>query len=74
MTRFLVESLLRIRNGEDLRAFKEMLQARSEKARDACTSLSGDALMRAQGRALELKELLELIEKSPDFRDKVVDR
>jgi hypothetical protein len=47
------------------------LKGRLETARDPCTGLSGEALTRAQGRAQELKELLETIESAPKLLDKM---
>jgi hypothetical protein len=68
--RSLVEALLRFRNS-DLAPFVAHLKARLEKQRDSCTTLSGEALLRAQGRALELKELIETIESAPTLLDKM---
>lgn len=70
MDRHLLEALLRLRSPE-LAPIVEWLRSRREAARDACTSLSGEALMRAQGKAGELKELLESISKAPELLDKL---
>jgi hypothetical protein len=69
MTRQLLECLLRIRSPE-FTAYVEYLKARHEKARDDCAGLSGEMLLRAQGRAAELKEQLNQIEQSVTLIDK----
>lgn len=69
MTRQLVECLLRLRSPE-FQAYITWLKQRYEKARDDCAGLSGEALLRAQGRAAELKEQLQQIETSPALIDK----
>jgi hypothetical protein len=70
MDRFLVENLLRLRSDE-FRAYRAHLRIRLDKARDDCVGLSGEMLFRAQGRAVELKEQLDLIEKAPQLVDKL---
>lgn len=70
MDRALIEALLRFRN-TDMLPFVLHLKGRLEKSRDQCTGLSGEALFRAQGRAQEVKELLETIEKAPTLLDKM---
>jgi hypothetical protein len=70
LNRFLVECWLRLRSPE-FKHHLEWLKARHEKAKDDCTTLTGDALLRAQGKAAELKEQLETIERAPQMVDKI---
>jgi hypothetical protein len=71
MDRFVAEGLIRIRNGPEFEAFRKWLAGRSEKARSDCTSMSGDMLYRAQGRAQENQEILDAIEASPRILEKL---
>lgn len=65
VTRPVAEGLLRIRNGEEFTHLLAWLKKRSEEARDACTTQTGEALYRAQGRAQERKDLLDFIDGAP---------
>jgi hypothetical protein len=47
------------------------LNAKLDDRRDDLVFLSGDNLLRAQGRAQELKEILETIHNSPDTARKI---
>ena len=69
MNRHLLECLLRLRSPE-FDAYRAWLKQRREEAKEACTGLTGEALMRAQGKAGELKELIETIDKAPQLIDK----
>ena len=70
MDRALVEALLRFRN-TDMLPFMLYLKGRLEKAKDQCMGQSGEALLQAQGRARELKELIETIESAPKLVDRM---
>ncbi len=61
------EAALRLRNDPAMRPFLQYLRDRREKNRDVCEATSGDQAARAGGRAQELKELLDLIEKAPSL-------
>ena len=65
MDRFVVEGLIRLRNGPEFEALRKWLAERMEKRRTDCTLFSGDTLFRTQGRAQELQELMKLIEDAP---------
>lgn len=65
---------MRIRNGQEFTHLVTWLKARSEQARDDCTKQTGEALLRAQGRAQDRKELLDFIEGAPSILEKVQDR
>ena len=65
-----LESALRLRHDPALAPFVEWLKERREQARNACEGQSGEALLRAQGRAQELKEVLNFIETAPAVLEK----
>ena len=53
-------------------AFHAWLRARREAARDKCESgASDDVTHRAQGRAQEIKEILDLLENAGDYLEKI---
>lgn len=66
-----IEALLRVRNDPSLDSLRRFLVKRLERAKDECTNLTGEMLMRAQGRAQELRQLLDLIEQSPIVLEKM---
>lgn len=72
LERFEAEALMRVRNDPGLAPFKTLLKKRLERARDECTGLAGEMLMRAQGRAQELKQQLDLIESAPGLLEKLM--
>lgn len=71
LNRPVVESLLRVRNDPELRPFLQYLLARKTKATGDCVIQRDEALYRAQGRAQELQELLDLVEDAPGLFEKV---
>lgn len=74
LNRLEVEALLRIRNSPEFASYRELLKRRSDQARNSCTALSGESLLRAQGRAQELQEQQNLIEEAPSLFEKVKDQ
>lgn len=74
VNRPVAECLLRIRNGQEFSHLMAWLKKRSEDARDDCMRQSGEALYRAQGRAQERQDLLNLIEAAPGFLEKLKDQ
>lgn len=70
----IAEALVRVKNGPDLEPFRRWLRGREEKARNDCVAQSGDALIRAQGRAQELRELQNTIEEANTLFEKLKDR
>lgn len=74
LNRLVVECLLRVRNDPTLRPFLEHLMLRKTKTVSDCLVQTDVALYRAQGRAQELQDLLDLIEKSPQLFEKVKDQ
>src|SRR5205085_2104961 len=71
MNRLVAEALLRVRNGEDLAPFRAWLKSKSFTADGDCKKLSGEMLLRAQGRAQVLDEILNSIEEAPALYEKV---
>ena len=65
-----LQCAMRLRNDPAMRPFLEYLARRREKHRDVCESASGETALRAAGRSQELKELLDLVERSRDLLDK----
>lgn len=74
ISRPVAECLMRIRNGQEFSHLVAWLKTRAELARDDCTKQSGDALLRAQGRAQDRMDLLNLIEAAPGILEKVQDQ
>lgn len=66
-----LESALRLRHDPTLAPFMEWLRGRREHASNQCESLTGDGLMRAQGRAQELREILKFVEDAPSIFEKL---
>lgn len=66
-----LESALRIRHDPAFAPFLEWLKERREQARNECESQLAEALLRAQGRALALKEVLNFIETAPSVLEKL---
>lgn len=67
----LYECLLRVRNSPDMAPLREWLVAKREDMRDRMESLHEQVPMfRAQGAAIVLKDLIDLIEESPRLLDK----
>jgi len=61
----LFESCLKLRNNSDLSPIKQYLAERLDAVKDKLTTLPVDQIGVAQGRAQELKDFLDLIERSP---------
>lgn len=65
------EGALRIKHDPAFAPFLDYLKVKRETARDLCETRTGEDAVRAQGRALELKDVLNLIEQAPNLLEKV---
>jgi hypothetical protein len=63
----LFEACLKLRNQSELSPVRKYLEERLELAKDRLVTLPVEQVGIAQGRAQELKEFLDLIERSPSL-------
>ena len=67
----LVAALLKINGLDEFAPFRQWLQQQRDNWRDALESQKDEVSLRqAQGRAQQLKEILELLEKAPELARK----
>lgn len=59
-----------IRNSDQLELFRQWLKDLREESRERLETLSGDALLKEQGKAQAYKMILEQIENAPKFLEK----
>ena len=69
--RALYETCLRLNVSHDLAPFKLWLTYELENNRDILMTAVGDGFLRTQGRALMLKEIVDLLEQSSTLLEKM---